>query len=111
MAEDRHVAPWSDNGEQRRGWADEQVNQFLDPDKHLVDADARNFARGSSIESDRSYRPPPRGAITWVPRRDLIWEPGSQQDLARLHPDDAVKDHAPRQWGGPDGPPHCHVTG
>ncbi|MBB3734042.1 hypothetical protein [Nonomuraea dietziae] len=91
MAEDRQVSPWSDDGSQQRGWADQQAGLYLTPDQSLVDDDARSFNRGTALESDRSYRPAPKATLTWTPRRDLIWEPGSQQDLGRLATDDAIQ--------------------
>ncbi|MEV4116501.1 hypothetical protein [Nonomuraea sp. NPDC049695] len=91
MAEDRQVAPWSDDGSSQRGWADQQADLYLTPDKSLVDDDARSFYRGTALESDRSYRPPPKAGRAETPRRDLIWEPGSQQDLGRLATDDAIQ--------------------
>ncbi|MFI7643530.1 hypothetical protein [Nonomuraea sp. NPDC049400] len=82
---DREVNPWIHRED--RTWGDGHADQVVGPDRSQLDVDAQQFRSGPVIKSDRSQRPPPKGQLGVRPRRDLIWEPGSKEDLAKLQRD------------------------
>lgn len=82
---DREVDAWSPRVD--RAWGDGHAEEVAAPDRRQVDADARQFDSGPTIKADRSDRPPPKAQLDVRPRRDIIWEPGSKDDLVALQRD------------------------
>ncbi|MEV1176669.1 hypothetical protein [Nonomuraea sp. NPDC049784] len=82
---DREVDAWTHRVD--RTWGDGHAEEVAGPDRRQVDDDARQFDSGPTIKADRSHRPPPKAQLDVRPRRDIIWEPGSKDDLVALQHD------------------------
>ncbi|WP_424532513.1 hypothetical protein ACOZ38_19800 [Sphaerisporangium viridialbum] len=79
----RAAGAWDSTDNPERAWADGAPNVYNRPDPATYDENARDFGPlQNPVSAVRDVRPPPSPPP--LPRNDLVWEPGSLDDLNAL---------------------------